>query len=945
MEDSNWAPLVDFVTRRLKGASRPQQQQQQHGQGGGSPALQPAPLVSAGGPPPLHSPHLLPALSGSAQDLLQLQQQQQQHHIHHPSQQSQSKMGPQPYTHRPMNSSQLSSQQLQAPVPPGSHAPNSGGPLQLSGRLHDLLEAVKNEFENTFQDVGVYKLERDDLEQRLTGQITEQSALQQSLYELERAHQKVKQTYEDEIHRLRRDLEGRGHVSIPAPSGMDSRNPHRPPPGFPEGVPPPILGNSKAHTGTGGVFSAFMSSQGGPGSAGLAGGGPVGDSRVLQQPYMNGAGGVDSQGNKRMRPEEQAGPAGNRDAMGPPNPYLTRGDPMGRSSESMPGPYMPPQPPHTDRDRDRTKKPKKNAMPQEESFRPSSKEQPPASNSYNGGPSNQYGHMGQHGQSGGPGPTSLPSMQQQLAPGRSGTPTQVPQHSNAYAPTQHSLALLQYMQGQYPNHEITGICDLDQETAPPGYVKEGSDWVVVYNHKSPSMQRNRMNVELVHSLDHGTVVCCVKFSPDGKFLATGCNRLAYVYDAYTGTKISTLIDESAPKECDLYIRSVCFSPDGKFLATGAEDRVIRVWDIARREILFSLVGHEQDIYSLDWSRDGRVIVSGSGDKTVRVWDAETGKLSKVMINDDEKSLNSSPMNNVAGMKDSGVTSVAVSPMDGRCVATGSLDEMVRVWDLRTGQLLERFEGHKNSVYSVAFSPDGRSIVSGSLDKTLKIWDLSPATLTYVAKTTAANNAEEVRFEPIISSVPRHTFVGHQDYVLSVAFAGRGSSIGRVDENGVPVNWPGTEDLAEVEWLVSGSKDRSVTFWDGRAIMGGPASNPLQPLRDTGIVSQFMLHGHKNSVISVALGSVGGLFATGSGDLKARIWRVSATPPSGPQLAPIGGGAGGGPPHPQMSQLQQQQQQQQQQQPQQQTVLPPMRTERRDDERSAGPGEDKMEMDK
>jgi glucose repression regulatory protein TUP1 len=42
---------------------------------------------------------------------------------------------------------------------------------------------------------------------------------------------------------------------------------------------------------------------------------------------------------------------------------------------------------------------------------------------------------------------------------------------------------------------------------------------------------------------------------------------------------------------------------------------------------------------------------------------------------------------------------------------GSLDKMVRVWDIRTGQLLERFEGHKDSVYSVAFSPDGRSIVS------------------------------------------------------------------------------------------------------------------------------------------------------------------------------------------------------------------------------------------
>jgi glucose repression regulatory protein TUP1 len=40
--------------------------------------------------------------------------------------------------------------------------------------------------------------------------------------------------------------------------------------------------------------------------------------------------------------------------------------------------------------------------------------------------------------------------------------------------------------------------------------------------------------------------------------------------------LSVLVDESAGKAGDLYIRSVCFSPDGKYLATGAEDKQIRV---------------------------------------------------------------------------------------------------------------------------------------------------------------------------------------------------------------------------------------------------------------------------------------------------------------------------------------------------------------------------------
>ena len=55
--------------------------------------------------------------------------------------------------------------------------------------------------------------------------------------------------------------------------------------------------------------------------------------------------------------------------------------------------------------------------------------------------------------------------------------------------------------------------------------------------------------------------------------------------------------------------------------------------------------------------------------------------------------------------------------------------------------------------------------------------------------------------------------------------------------------------------MSGSKDRGVQFWDP----------------ETGN-AQMMLQGHKNSVISVAPSPTGNMFATGSGDMKARIWR-------------------------------------------------------------------------
>ncbi len=207
--------------------------------------------------------------------------------------------------------------------------------------------------------------------------------------------------------------------------------------------------------------------------------------------------------------------------------------------------------------------------------------------------------------------------------------------------------------------------------------------MVVYNPKLP----RTVNVELVHSLDHQSVVCCVKFSQDGKFLATGCNRMAQIFDAVTGAKIMTLAEDFSPKDGDLYIRSVCFSPDAKYLATGAEDKMIRIWDIQRKKVKWALPGHDQDIYSLDWSRDGRYVVSGSGDRTVRVgfrfacdvsfhlltifasqiWEIESGRCLVTMMNEDDKTMGQFARSQPTP-KDSGVTSVAISPLDGRVVA-------------------------------------------------------------------------------------------------------------------------------------------------------------------------------------------------------------------------------------------------------------------------------------
>jgi WD40 repeat protein/transcriptional regulator with XRE-family HTH domain len=240
----------------------------------------------------------------------------------------------------------------------------------------------------------------------------------------------------------------------------------------------------------------------------------------------------------------------------------------------------------------------------------------------------------------------------------------------------------------------------------------------------------------------GGAVTAVAFGPDGHTLAlagtTGTVRLWDVSDAARPVALGTALTGPATG----YVETVTFSPDGRTLVTGNDDHTLRLWDVtrpARPQPLPKLSGFTSYVFSVAFSPDGRTLAAGSADHTVRLWDMSRPKTPRPLGRPLEKSGDT-------------VYSVAFSP-DGRTLAAGSADHTVRLWDMsrrESPRLLGRpLTGPTNYVYSVAFSPDGHTLAAGSTDHTVWLWNVTePASPTVVATLTGpTDHVYAVLFRP------------------------------------------------------------------------------------------------------------------------------------------------------------------------------------------------------
>lgn len=147
-------------------------------------------------------------------------------------------------------------------------------------------------------------------------------------------------------------------------------------------------------------------------------------------------------------------------------------------------------------------------------------------------------------------------------------------------------------------------------------------------------------------------------------------------------------------ETEMPITAVALAEAGNEVYSGGIDNDIRVWDIRKRAISYSMLGHTDTVTSLQISPDGQTLLSNSHDSTVRTWDIRPFAPAERHIRTYDGAPTGLEKNLIRASWD----------RTGEKIAAGSGDRSVVVWETSSGKLLYKLPGHKGTVNDVRFTP-------------------------------------------------------------------------------------------------------------------------------------------------------------------------------------------------------------------------------------------------
>jgi WD40 repeat protein len=301
------------------------------------------------------------------------------------------------------------------------------------------------------------------------------------------------------------------------------------------------------------------------------------------------------------------------------------------------------------------------------------------------------------------------------------------------------------------------------------------------------------------------------------------------------------------------VHFVSFSPDGKTAVTASTDGTARLWDAVTGEPRGTPLRHEGGVMQADFSPDSRLVITSSLDHTARIWEVESGQ------------PRGAPLRHRGPVR-----SVAFSP-DGTTVLTGSNDGAARIWDVATQQPLGEPLWQMGWLQQVGFRPDGKvAITASQADNMLRLWELRTGKLIGKPIPYYPGRRHNLAGRFLAWSVDGKTILSTGSWI-----SGQQECAQLWDAaSGQPIGSPLCHDAgiravalsADGKVAMTGSDDRTARLWHSRS--GEALCGPLR---------------HQGQVLAVALNAAGTLALTGSEDRTARLWKVPGGEPVGDPL--------------------------------------------------------------